>query len=481
MALLAEPGSSSEVVLEAQKLLNKAARQSRAPENGAFDKATVAAIKQFQIESGLRPTGDLDSKVMDILRKVANQEPPKWQVTVNGKVYLLTDADHRKLVDKIKGEFKVPMRQLQLAVTEARSLFDDMKKLRSDQYIVGWCIEAYKGVSLPPESQIKNAEKAVEAAQKMLDAGNLRGFSLVFPKASEEATKARVTMKKYLSAVIDGGESLAGGLELVRDSSFVIVAVIAAPVAASYGLGAVAAGVVAGAGTSAVETIATEVGKGIAGQSKGIGDASLNTLRDAFIGGSIGALLKGASAEKILAKLAPLVAKQLGGEVFKKASEKVVVQWLIAYFKNNGKDILEGVMTDTLKAYKSNATGLTFDKFIGIVAKSVVTAGPFKALDKLGSLGGGTLVKLLPSSTKKDLLKSLGANAGDKELKEVLDKVLGESGKDIAGKIYDQVLGGSGGAAPDDLEKQIVKAFAANRQFLQAVEKECEKQAKKRR
>mgnify|MGYP001953199322 CR=1 FL=1 len=49
MAALAEPNTSSEVVLEAQKLLNKAALQSRAPEDGAFDKTTLAAIKQYQI------------------------------------------------------------------------------------------------------------------------------------------------------------------------------------------------------------------------------------------------------------------------------------------------------------------------------------------------------------------------------------------------------------------------------------------------
>ncbi len=482
MGVLAEPNTSSGVVLEAQKLLNKAARQTRAPESGAFDKSTVAALKQFQIESGLRPTGVLDDKVMEILRKTATQEPPKWQVTVNGKVYLLTEGDHRKLVEKVKGEFKGPMRQLKAAVDEARFLYNDMKKLRSDQYIVGWCIEAYKGVNLPPESQIKSAEKAVEAAQKMLDAGNLRGFALVFPKASEEATRARVAMKKYLSAIIDGGESLVTGLELVRDTSFVVVGVIAAPVAASYGLGAVAAGVVAGAGPAAVEAIANEVGKGIAGSSKGFGDASMNVLKDAFIGGSIGALIKGGAADKIIAKLGPAVAKQLGGKFFQKASERVVCQWVIAYFKANGKDILEGVMKETLKAYKSNATGLTVDKFVQIVAKEVVTAGPFKKLERLGEFGGGVLMKALPSSAKGKLLKSLGEKATEKELKEVFDKVLGESGKELAGKVYDQVLGGaSGNESPEQLEKQIVSAFAANKQFLRAVEEECEKRGKKKR
>lgn len=482
MAVLAEPNTSSEVVLEAQKLLNKSARQSRAPENGAFDKGTVAAIKQFQIESGLRPTGVLDDKVMEILRKAAAQDQPKWQVTVGGKIYLLTEADHKALINRVKQEFRLPMMQLKSAVEEARMLYDDMKKLRSDQYIVGWCIEAFKGAKLPSESVIKAAETSAGAAQKLLDAGNLKGFALVFPKAQAEANRARAEMKAYVSSIIDGGEKIVTGLELVRDVSFVTVGVIAAPVAASYGMGAVAAGVVAGSGTAAVETIANEVGKGIAGQSKGIGDAGLNVLKDAFIGGSIGALIKGGAADKILAKLGPAVAKKLGGEMFRKASEKVVVQWLINYFKANGKDILEGVMKETLKAYKSNATGLTLEKFVQIVAKEVVTAGPFKKLEKLGDFGGKELVGALSSSAKKAMLKDLGDKATDKDLIEVMGKVFGEVSKEIGGKVYDAVLSGSSGSeSPEQIEKKALDAFATNQRLVKAVKDECERQARKKR
>ena len=76
MPVLAEPNTSSQVVLDAQKLLNKSALQSRAPENGAFDKSTVAAIKQFQIESGLRPTGVLDDALMKVLKSAASKPAP---------------------------------------------------------------------------------------------------------------------------------------------------------------------------------------------------------------------------------------------------------------------------------------------------------------------------------------------------------------------------------------------------------------------
>jgi len=47
MAALAEPGTSGEDVLKAQKLLNKAAQATIVPENGTLDKATQNAFKQF--------------------------------------------------------------------------------------------------------------------------------------------------------------------------------------------------------------------------------------------------------------------------------------------------------------------------------------------------------------------------------------------------------------------------------------------------
>lgn len=480
MAVLAEPDSSSAVVLEAQKLLNKASKQSRAPEDGGFDKNTVAAIKQFQIECGLKPTGVLDDKVMGILREVANEEPPKWQVTINGKIYLLTDADKKAMIDRVKAEFAAPMRTLRNAVIEARSNYDHMKMLNKDQYIVSWCIEAWKSAKLPAEGTIKSAEQGVDAAEKALASGNLKSFAAIFPKAQEQANKARKEMAKYISDVIDGGETMATGLEIVRDTSFVVVGVIAAPVAAGYGLGAVSAGVVAGAGTAAVEAIANEVGKGISGESKGLEDAALNVLKDAFIGGSIGALLKGGAADKLLEKLGVEVAEKMAGEMVKKAGTKAVKDWVVRYLKGNAKGILEGIMKETMKSFKSSSQPLTVEKFLGIVAKEVVTAGPFKKFEEIAV--EKAVDKVWDSVTpalKKRMLKELGDNASSKELFDAWKAVYAESYKEVAGKVYDNVLGKlTGDEDAKAIEEQLYTEFATNAKIIKALEAEVEKRGK---
>jgi len=481
MAALAEPNSSSDIVLEAQKLLNKASLQCRAPENGSFDKSTLAAIKQYQIECGMRPTGVLDKALMENMRKCANKPKPKYQITISGKIYLFTEAEYQQLVKRIIADFRQPMLALKNAVSEARIYWDNQNELKNDQYIVGWCIEAYSGATLPPEGLIKAAEKGLAACEKALSSNNLMAFSAAFPKAQKQANDARKKMRDYLKKIIDGGEGMVTGLEIISTTSFIVVGIIAAPVAASYGAGAITAGIIAGAGTSAVETLSHEVGKGISGQSKGVGDAALNVLRDAFIGGSIGALVKGKYAEKVLAKLGPAVAKKLAGNVFKKASSNVVTKFIIVYFKKNGADILEGIIKGCVTSYKSNAKGLTFPIFIGIVTKEVLTAGVFSKFTKIGDATANDVFKKLSGPVKKDLIKSLGDGAKEKDLLPIFAKAFEESYKENAGKVYDKILGAATGSEkPKILEDKILNEFATNAKMIARIKAEAAKNAKKK-
>ncbi len=480
MANLAEHDTSNPAVAEAQQLLNKALKQSRVKEDGAFDKNTVEALNQFQKESGLPPSGQLDKQTMDILKDVANEERPKWQVTVNGKVYLLTDGDHKALLNRLKSEFRPAITTLQSAVAEARGYWDHMKALNDKQYIVAWCIEAYKGAALPSESEIKAAEDGAKAAEAMLNGGNLKGFAAAFPKAQEQANKARATIKKYVADMIDGGGDIALGLEIVKTTSFIVVGVLAAPVAASYGLGAVAAGVVAGAGTNAVETLAEEVGKGIAGDSKGIGDAALNVLRDAVIGGTIGAVVKGKAGEKIVESIAARVGKEATGALFDKASKNIVSKFLVGYFKKNGADILEGIMKETLKAMKANANTLTLEKFAGIVAKEVLTAGIMSKLGKAGEVDAKDVLKKIGMKQRVQWLEELGDKAKPGDVEELFGKVFGESYKEWGGKVYDSVLDkATGDEDPKAIQEKILDEAAVNKMLIAAVTKEVEKQGKK--
>lgn len=481
MAVLAEPDSSSAVVLEAQKLLNKTSRQSRAPEDGAFDKNTVAAIKQFQIESGLKPTGVLDDKIMDILRKASKEEPPKWQVTLNGKIYLLTDADHKALIKRVQQDLRDPMQRLRGAVIEARANYDHMKELNKDQYIVSWCIEAWSSAKLPSESVIKSAENGVKAAEQALASGNLKVFAAVFPKAQTEANKARAEMKKYIASMIDGGEGMQTGLEFVRDGAFATVAVIAAPVAATYGAGAIMSGVIAGAGSAAVESIANEVGKQIAGSNDTFSDAAWTVLKDSFIGGSIGAVIKGGAADKLIKAIGPKLAAKVGGEMLTKASSNAAGKFMMNYLKNHGKDALEGIMKETLKSFKSTSQPLTVEKFIGIVVKELATAGPFKALDALGQdKAFKKIFEKMPAKTRERALKQLGKGATEADLFKGFSAAYAEFYKHGAGGIYDKVLNKlTGSEAPAQIEKELVEAFAYDAKLIAEFEKHCEKAGKK--
>jgi len=210
-----------------------------------------------------------------------------------------------------------------------------------------------------------------------------------------------------------------------------------------------------------------------------VGDATLNVLRDAFIGGSIGALVKGKAGEKLIEKLGPKVAKLLGGKLFEKASEKVVTQWLIAYFKKNGAEILEGVMKETIKSFRANAEGLTVEKFIAIVAKEVATAGIFSKFGKAGDVSALAVLKKIPMKQRIAWLEELGAKASAGDVEKLFGKVFEESYKEWAGKVYDAVLGAlTGSEEPAAVEKKVIDEAATSKALIEAVSREVERQAK---
>jgi peptidoglycan hydrolase-like protein with peptidoglycan-binding domain len=475
-------GASAKDIQEAQKLFNKM-KDYIVRENGEMDEATVAAIKKFQRESGMRETGTLDAGLLKALRTASSMGgPPKYQITLSGKTYLLTDADYKALIERVKNDFRKPMMRLKSSVVEARSIYDDMKKLNNDQYIVSFIINTANRTSLPSDSVVKNAEAMVGAAEKALNAGDFKVLGNMFPKAQKAADEARKAMKDYCSSVIDGAGSIVTGLEFVRDTSFFALGVLAVPATATLGLGAVATGAVAAAGTNAVESIATEVGKGIAGSSEGFGKATLNVLRDSSIGAAAGALTGGKAGEKFVGLLAKNLAPKLAGTFFQKASQAVVLKWITAYFRANGANILEGIVTDTLKGLKSSAQSMTWDAFAGIVAKQVLTAGIFSKFAKLGEVSSKAVMAKLPAKTVKDLVAQLGPKGNEKMLEETIGKVVDEFSKEGGGKIYDAILGSlTGKESPEVIEKKLVEEFAANRKLLDSIKDEVEKIAKKRK
>ncbi len=481
---MAKAGASPKDILEAQKLFNKLP-DFIVRENGEMDEATVGAVRKLQKMAGMRETGELDAALLKLLRQAVEMKDVKYQIKLGGKDYFLTDGDYKSLIARVKTQFQKPMIQLKGAVAEARSIYNDMKKLNDDQYIVSFFVNAANRTSLPAESVVKNAEALAGAAEKALNNGDFKVFGNIFPKAQAAANEARKAMKDYCTGVIDGAGSIVTGLEFVRDTSFTTVGILAAPmvVPAGAGIGTmIAGGAAIGAGTNAVESLAGEVGKGIAGTSEGVGKAVLNVLKDSAIGAAVGGLTAGKAGEALIGAVSKRVAPMLTGRVFGYLGQQVLAKWVGAYFKANGANILEGIVTDCLKANKTSAAGLTWDDFYKIVAKQVITAGVFSKFAKLGEVSSKTLMSRLPAKVVKDLMSSLGPKASDKALEEAVGKAFEEFGKESGGKVYDAIFEKlTGKETPDAVEKMLVDEYATNRKLLDAIRDEVEKQAKKRK
>lgn len=424
----------------------------------------------------MRPSGTIDDSLMENLRRSASVPNPEYQVVIGGKIYLFTKAERQKLIDRVAKEFRTPMVRLTIAVQGARVSWVLLKEMKDEDSFISWSLEKWSGAKFPSERVIKDAEAAVKASEAALARGDLRTFSHLYPKAEQKSNFARSQVNQYRSKLVNDGQGLVEGLEFISVASFTIASIIAVPVAASFGAGAITAGVIAGSGTNAIETISREVGKGIAGTSKGLGDATKNVLTDAVIGGSVGAFVKGKGAEKLLSKAAPLLAKRLAGDVFKRASNKVVTKFLIAYFQKNGARMLEGIVTEIAKSYKSNSKALTFDKLADILVKEILTAGLFGKLEKLGKKSGTLVYAKLSKKAKQELLREMGDKAKKKDIQKIFSKVFEKSYQGIAGDVYDKALSSmTGNEDPKMIEQKVLENFATNKKLLELVKAEAKR------
>jgi hypothetical protein len=431
---------------------------------GDVTKAFLSTLKRFQVDSALRPTGKPDNKTLAALEFASVCSPPTKEIRIGGKRYLLTDAEYDIMQRKAAAQFRRDCLQaFKHRVIEIRSDWDHFHDLNNDQYIVSSLVDIFGGPSLPDLKYVLNAESALKDVIRALDSNNIERLRKETLKAEPVINKALDKMRSYRKGVIKSGGSWVSNLTFVKSAAFITLGVLAVPFTASLGAGAVLSGVVASAGTQALDSISTEVGKGFAGTSKGLKSAVTGVVKDTVIAGATGALSKGKYASKLFNGVGAKVLKRIPpGGVMSRISEKTTTKYVVSYMKGSAVKATEGAIQDGLSLVKTD-NKMTWDKFIGNVAKNLISGGLFTKLDSVLEPVANDIVKVMPKASKEALLKGLGDVATDKTL---VDLFKGGGEKILTGKwdaTVEQVLKSSNGSeSPEQLKRKVVsKVFDA--------------------
>ncbi len=349
-------GTSSARAQEVQGLLY-AAGYKVDNAKGYVTRAFVETLMRFQRDSAIPATGEADDLTMEALHFASICEPAEYEIVLRGKRYLLSKSDYQIVQRRICAQFrKGTFHDMRWRVIEARTTFDTLKELKSEQYVVGWLIDSYTGATFPKESPLKAAEGELAKVEAALKSQDVKKLHAAIPPAEAQINKALAEIRAYRKSVIEGGGAWVSALEFTRTAAFTSLGIMAGPAVATLGMGAVATGFVAGAGTAAVEAIAFEVGKGLAGTSQGAGTATVNVLRDSFIGGTVGAITRGKYAEKVVKGVSGKVAARLSSGWARGVARSTVAKFTGRVLQNSTSNVLEGAMTDVLGQFKAKET-----------------------------------------------------------------------------------------------------------------------------
>lgn len=462
-------GTTSREAFNVQQALNMARRPGtpKIPEDGAYTEELADRIRAFQKHCGLQRNGQPDALTMKALALEASSEPMELQITIRGRTYLMTKRDYNNLVDRtIKAlRYKGPAGEIAANTAAIRAFWNQMNRTNRQSPVVSFLIETTRGVTLPQESVVKRAEKAARDVESALNSRDLKAVYVAMRRAEPIVNGARKQLYAYRKEVVQGGQNWITALEFTRDASFLAVGIMAGPVAASYGAGALASGAIAGAGTAAVETLATEVGHGIAGSSQGVGAATTNVVLNTLVGGSIGAITGGQIGDKIITGVGNQVVRRISSQWVRRVGQRAATKFIIKIMKTALAGALEGAITDILNQAKRNPEKLTWEKFMQSIAINMVTAGVFAHLDDvLLQPRMEHLVSMLPKSFKREFARGLGRKARDEmEINELLTKALTSVGNSAITSTWNKGVEramnrASGNEKPQVLQQRIVES-----------------------
>lgn len=323
-------------------------------------------------------------------RSPAPASPPstrerRVRVTWNGTTYEFTAQEFAELQQQLVSEIRQgPARQIRQYVVEARSLYDHFKELNSEQRIVSTLIHLTRRVRLPDEIIIRAAEIEADRLAQAVDSGDLRRIKDQIIHAEVAVNSAVERMRDYKEQVIGSAGRWLTGLRITRSTSFSILAVCAAPVAAGAGAGAAGGAAIAGGGAAMLRTVADETGNFVAGtENQTFWTASGNVVMEGLVGATVGLVtnrLNSEAGKAFLGHIGRRVSQRLLSNSLRRfiSSERLIIKIISKYLKNAGHSALVNAVQEAGKV----VTGATpRDEFLDNVIRNAAIGGFLSEVD----------------------------------------------------------------------------------------------------
>jgi hypothetical protein len=371
--------------------------------SGAVKGADPAAVEQLQLPSG----GNLQAAqaVMAAVQGIAAAADGSYVTTYQGRRIVMTGEQAQRVRSAAGQALQGALNRSRRRLDDAVGRYQAHQSVARDFWFFSRAVSAFTWVrtlgahSDPGEaiaSQQANLNLAVAAAQQSIQAGALVNAAAYLADADAASERTARLVRVYIDQLIEGGESLATGLEYTRDAAFITLGVLAvivtggaaagvAPGVIGTGIGGLSVGATATA-ISVAAPIVANVGVGLAKVADGdpvdwgsiAVDAAVQILLARF-GGKLGegvfGKVAGSPATRTLARQA--VASVASGVATHEVGQAFAVSAHHAYNALRGRPVTWGNFVDDLTTRLADPKGL----FIA-AAMSSVQLGAHVAVDR---------------------------------------------------------------------------------------------------
>ena len=341
---------------------------------GKCDSKLVKAIQAFQksslkyktpdgiVDPGLPTEKKLTPKYAAAQKKRDAQK--YMRITMNSKCYIVTEAEYKKLYGEAVKKLVAPICNMRKQFSSCKEIYEhylsigqwEKGTLSITSYMV---VVSYSGVNLPKASYYTKAESELIKAERAMSGAKLEDMVKNIPPAQAAINKFSDEISKFLKANGNASQTIGTALAITTAVGWVAIGAMAGPVLVTgAGLTAAEAAIVAGGTTSAMQSLAKEIGKlNMQDKSASATDiikSAFNVSVDAVTGavtGGIGNKLQPKFIDSLVSTYTPMLAKQVG----KNLTSESTRLFLKTYLSGAGYSFVQSSATKAVQTVMNSA------------------------------------------------------------------------------------------------------------------------------
>jgi len=331
-------------------------------ESKKMDSGLLKALKTFQRKIGFKKP----DQVIDPGGKTEKSLKPKYEtqkreaakiilveVKYRGKILMLTQKDHEKLVKEVFGNLDGYTKSLisnHKNCLETHQDYLDTAMLKDGvlNAVAQAIIITTGSIKMPDMKIVGQSIKATGALERAMSSRDLAKLNTTLPEAEAAINAFNTEILRFLKEFSGSAQTVGTVLAVTSATCFAVVGALAAPMLVTgAGMSATAAAATSGASVGILQSASQELGKHASGMKVTV----WGSVQSVVIDGTIGGLTAGIG-NKIPLKFCDQMGKSVASKLASKVafmSSAQLEKFIANYLAGSGQEVIKGAIGEAIK------------------------------------------------------------------------------------------------------------------------------------